>query len=610
MKINNYLNLRRISAIIVISLFTISFMVSCDDDDDTTETVILDCETAITIPAATTPFSDDFQAYESFAVPSSNWTSITEKGLRTFSVITHQANNFVEMTAFNSDKENKTWLISPVFDFSSMIDKNMSFKLADALQNGNPLKVMYSNNYDGSTCPSDANFTWTEIGSSQISNLINNTENDDFNFESTDDIDLSAISGNAVIAFVYEGSGNGIVTKIQIDDVRIGQSLAFVPVLSISGTLEVGDTLTANYSPLVDVQGNSITVTYQWYRADDNSGTNETEIIGETNVTYLLANEDSGKYITVKATANSAVTTANYVGFITGFNSPPTASVIITGTAASGEILTADTSASTDLDGDPLTFTYQWYRADDIAGTGEIAIVGETNTTYTVADIDLGKFITVKVIANDGLVDSSEATASYINIAYSTNIFITELADPNNNTRGRFVELYNSSNADIDLSGWKLIRYTNGGSTPSAEEHHLAGTIAANSTFLIGKVSDSSTSTADFESIYGFAPDQAADPHSDGTVNKVVTPIDSNGDDQILLIAPNGAVMDIFGVIGQDGSGTAHEFEDGKAVRKISVTQSNPTWDSSEWDVWNDTGNAGTTNQPQNAPADFTPGVR
>jgi len=68
--------------------------------------------------------------------------------------------------------------------------------------------------------------------------------------------------------------------------------------------------------------------------------------------------------------------------------------------------------------------------------------------------------------------------------------------------------------------------------------------------------------------------------------------------------------MDFFGVIGEDGSGTSHEFEDGKAVRKASVTQSNPVWDSSEWDVWNDTGAAGTTNLPQNAPADFTPGVR
>ena len=192
----------------------------------------------------------------------------------------------------------------------------------------------------------------------------------------------------------------------------------------------------------------------------------------------------------------------------------------------------------------------------------------------------------------------------------SNNLFISEIADPNNNTRGRFVELFNSATVDIDLTGWTIIRYTNDGTTPSAEIHHLVGSITANSTFVVGKVSDASTTTDDFISIFGFAPDQAADPHSDGTTNKVVTPIDSNGDDQILLIAPDGSTKDIFGVIGEDGSGTAHEFEDGKAVRKMTVTQSNPVWDTSEWDVYNDSGGNGTINDPQDAPADFTPGVR
>ena len=287
-----------------------------------------------------------------------------------------------------------------------------------------------------------------------------------------------------------------------------------------------------------------------------------------------------------------------------------TQSSSIIGITISGETLTADTSTSSDLEGDALTFTYQWYSADDAAGTNELAITGETANTYTLSDTDSGKYISVKVIANDGILDSTEATSNYVGISFTRSLFISELADPDNDTRGRFVELYNSSNVDINLTGWKIIRYTNDDTTASLEEHILVGTIAANSTFVIGKISDPTTTTSDFVSIYGFAPDQAADQHSDGTVNKVVTPIDSNGDDQILLISPDGATMDIFGIIGQDGSGTAHEFEDGKAVRKLSVTQSNSVWDSSEWDVWNDTGDAGTTNAPQQAPTDLTPGIR
>lgn len=609
MNINFYYfkNIASRSKLVLLTLIVLFMSISCEEDDlEPTEN---NCNQAVAIPTSIVPFSDDFDAYEAFTTPSTMWTSVTEEGIREFTVKTYQGNNYLEMTAFNSNEENKTWFISPSLDFDTMIDKNMSFILADGSQNGNPLKVMYSNDYDGTDCP--GTFTWLELGTNIIENLINNTEIDDYNFESTGDIDISAITGNGVIAFEYQGAEEGITTTIQIDEVRIGQSLAFIPVLSISGTLEVGDILTANYSPLIDAAGNTVSVNYQWYRANDSLGTNEVLIAGATNDTYELVNADSGKYITVKTTVNGVVTTTEYVGVITGINTPPTAGVIITGTLPNpGEVLTADTSSSFDIDGNALTFTYQWYRADNSSGVGEIALAGETNAIYTIVDADLGKYITVKVIANDGTFDSIEATAPYIAIPYSNKVFINELADPNNATRGRFVELYNDGNTNVDLVGWKLIRYTNGGTTASAEEHHLVGIINANSTFVIGKVSDPSTSTDDFESIYGFPPDQAADPHSNGTVNMVVTPIDSNGDDQILLIAPDGSTKDIFGVIGEDGSGTAHEFEDGKAVRKLSVTQSNPVWTSTEWDVWNDTGGNGTTNDPQNAPDDFTPGIR
>ena len=38
----------------------------------------------------------------------------------------------------------------------------------------------------------------------------------------------------------------------------------------------------------------------------------------------------------------------------------------------------------------------------------------------------------------------------------------------------------------------------------------------------------------------------------------------SNGDDNIALVDPFGNLIDLFGVIGEDGSGTSHEFEDGR----------------------------------------------
>ena len=54
--------------------------------------------------------------------------------------------------------------------------------------------------------------------------------------------------------------------------------------------------------------------------------------------------------------------------------------------------------------------------------------------------------------------------------ALSANVFITEIADPNNDAAARFVELYNSGSTDIDLSaeGYKIQRWTNGNADPTS----------------------------------------------------------------------------------------------------------------------------------------------
>ncbi len=177
----------------------------------------------------------------------------------------------------------------------------------------------------------------------------------------------------------------------------------------------------------------------------------------------------------------------------------------------------------------------------------------------------------------------------------SNAIFISELADPNNSTGARFVELYNSANEPLSLKGWQLYRYTNGNTEISSTLNLSDISIAAQSTLVI------SPNVMEFELIYGFAPDITAGTNS---------PADSNGDDNLVLIDPFGNVIDIFGVIGEDGTGTNHEFEDGRAQRNMNITTGNQQYTFSEWTIYNDSGGSGTINQPQNAPNDFTPGDR
>ena len=90
-------------------------------------------------------------------------------------------------------------------------------------------------------------------------------------------------------------------------------------------------------------------------------------------------------------------------------NSPATGAPTISGTAQVGETLTADTSPIADEDGlTNVSFSYQWLADDADIG-------GETASTYTLSDDDVGKVIKVKVTFTDNAGNeeslTSEATA-------------------------------------------------------------------------------------------------------------------------------------------------------------------------------------------------------
>lgn len=174
-------------------------------------------------------------------------------------------------------------------------------------------------------------------------------------------------------------------------------------------------------------------------------------------------------------------------------------------------------------------------------------------------------------------------------------VFISEIADPDNASSARFVELFYSGNDSLSLNKWHLDRYTNGNTTLGSSLDLSGHTIYGGQTLVIASDAES------FEQIYGLAPDLEAGLNS---------PADSNGDDNLVLVDPFGNIIDVFGVVGEDGSGTNHEFEDGRAIRNAFVQSGNSEYTVSEWTLYNDTGGAGTINQPQNAPQDFSPGIR
>ena len=158
---------------------------------------------------------------------------------------------------------------------------------------------------------------------------------------------------------------------------------------------------------------------------------------------------------------------------------------------------------------------------------------------------------------------SEERCEDIVDEFTSTQIFISELADPENNTGARFVELYNSNSEELSLKNWKLRRYTNDNTEISSSIDLSGFVIDGEGTFVI------SPDSTEFESVYGFSPDLGIGSNS---------PADSNGDDNLELVDPFGVVIDAFGIIGEDGTGTNHEFEDGRALRNNDIIEGNPTY--------------------------------
>ena len=165
---------------------------------------------------------------------------------------------------------------------------------------------------------------------------------------------------------------------------------------TITGTAQVGETLTANTTGITDSDGlDDVSYNYQWLSSRD------TEIYGATSSTYTLVSADVGKVIKVRVTftddADNEETLTSWATALVAAspNSPATGQPTISGTAQAGETLTADITGIADPDGlKNVTYGYQWL-ADDTD------IEDATGSTYKVSDDDVGKTIRVRVSFTD-----------------------------------------------------------------------------------------------------------------------------------------------------------------------------------------------------------------
>jgi hypothetical protein len=158
-------------------------------------------------------------------------------------------------------------------------------------------------------------------------------------------------------------------------------------------------------------------------------------------------------------------------------------------------------------------------------------------------------------------------------------LYISEYAEGSSNNK--YIEIYNGTGADVDLTNYTVGLYGNGSAT-------------------VGNTIDLSTiksTLADGEVIviYNGGASDAAITGSGGTTSTVTY---FNGDDAIALLK-SGTVIDVVGNIGEDpGSywavaGVADGTKEHTLVRKASITKGNTDWaasagtdsTNSEWEV-------------------------
>ena len=179
---------------------------------------------------------------------------------------------------------------------------------------------------------------------------------------------------------------------------------------TISGTVRVGETLTADVTGIADEDGLTNAVfSYQWM-ADD------TNIQDATGSNYTLVSDDEGKTIMVTvsftdAEGNPETLDSDATGEVEAKpNTQATGAPTISGTAQVGQTLTADTSGIDDEDGlNQVVFSYQWIRND---GNADEDIAGATGSSYTLTGDDEGKTVKVTVSFTDDAEGNPETLTS------------------------------------------------------------------------------------------------------------------------------------------------------------------------------------------------------
>jgi hypothetical protein len=193
--------------------------------------------------------------------------------------------------------------------------------------------------------------------------------------------------------------------------VRLTNSAPVVDSLTLSpSSPRTNDVLQASVVAQ-DGDGDPLSYSYEWLR-------NGAPIAGATGPSLDLSvagHGDRSDTITARVTASDGqATSAPASASVVIADSAPTASVVLNATSpTTNQVITA-TATSSDADGDALTYTFTWKLNGAVRATVSGQSASSSYNLGVAGNGDRGQTIVVEVVASDGTLTSSTASASAV----------------------------------------------------------------------------------------------------------------------------------------------------------------------------------------------------
>ena len=233
-----------------------------------------------------------------------------------------------------------------------------------------------------------------------------------------------AVSSDARTWTAYDETAS---FKIELKEAAVAAAEANSPAAgapTISGTAQVGQTLTADTSAIADADGlTDVSYSYQWMAGG-------LDIDGATGSSYTLTSSEQGQTVTVRVTfTDDADNTESLTSVATETvaakppNTAPAGLPTISGTPEVEQTLTADISGIADADGlTNVSYSYRWMA-------GGTDIDGAAGSSYTLISSEQGQTIQVRVTFTDDD-DNEESLTSEATVAVAAKPTSEPLALP------------------------------------------------------------------------------------------------------------------------------------------------------------------------------------